>query len=175
MLYKNMLQSGGDFILGGGTVGGNLTVTGFTQLNGGGLFPTGISQYYVAATPTVGAEIVGSSVLNQWLFAPSSGLQRAMIVTDRANTAKDHDVTLQTNPTLFGFSATDPDTDNTQWWSITHDQTDAVITTGTGDLKLAPSGVVSFGSHSALGGESVSGYITIKDSGGTSRKIAVVS
>lgn len=44
-----------------------------------------------------------------------------------------------------------------------------------GDLVLAPTGVVQFGTHTAIGAESLSGYITIKDAGGTSRKIAVVS
>lgn len=45
------------------------------------------------------------------------------------------------------------------------------------DLKLTPlgSGAVRFGSHSALGGESLSGYVEIKDAGGTVRKLAVVS
>lgn len=45
------------------------------------------------------------------------------------------------------------------------------------DLNLTPkgSGVVRFGTHSALAAETVTGYITIKDSGGTSRKLAVVS
>jgi hypothetical protein len=45
------------------------------------------------------------------------------------------------------------------------------------DIYFVPkgSGVVKFGTHSALAGESVSGYITIKDAGGTSRKLAVVS
>lgn len=56
-----------------------------------------------------------------------------------------------------------------------------VETAGTGtdniDLTLTPAGtgVLKFGSHTALGGESVSGYITINDSGGASRKIAVVT
>lgn len=36
-------------------------------------------------------------------------------------------------------------------------------------------GVLRFGAHSALAGETVTGYITIKDSGGTTRKLAVVS
>jgi len=36
-------------------------------------------------------------------------------------------------------------------------------------------GTLSFGTHTALGGESVTGYITITDAGGTSRKLAVVS
>lgn len=54
-------------------------------------------------------------------------------------------------------------------------------TAGTGaddiDLILTPAGTgsVRFGTHSAIGAETLAGYITIKDSGGTSRKLAVVS
>jgi len=36
-------------------------------------------------------------------------------------------------------------------------------------------GVLRFGTHSAIAAETVTGYITIKDSGGTVRKLAVVS
>jgi hypothetical protein len=45
------------------------------------------------------------------------------------------------------------------------------------DLRLLPKGTgrVRFGAHSAIGSETVSGYIEIKDNGGTVRKIAVVS
>lgn len=45
------------------------------------------------------------------------------------------------------------------------------------DLALTPKGTgrVRFGTHSAIAAETVTGYITIKDAGGTSRKIAVVS
>jgi hypothetical protein len=45
------------------------------------------------------------------------------------------------------------------------------------DIKLVPkgAGLVSFGTHSALGAETVTGFLTMKDSGGTTRKIAVVS
>lgn len=46
------------------------------------------------------------------------------------------------------------------------------------DLLLTPQGAngrLSFGSHSAIGAETVTGYIEIKDSGGTVRKLAVVS
>jgi hypothetical protein len=44
-------------------------------------------------------------------------------------------------------------------------------------VKLLPKGseVVWFGTHSAIGAETVTGYITIKDSSGNSRKLAVVS
>lgn len=45
------------------------------------------------------------------------------------------------------------------------------------DLKFSAkgTGVIQFGTHSALAAETVTGYITIKDSGGTTRKLAVVS
>lgn len=45
------------------------------------------------------------------------------------------------------------------------------------DMALTPkgTGTLKFGTHSALVAETVTGYITIKDSGGTTRKIAVVS
>lgn len=45
------------------------------------------------------------------------------------------------------------------------------------DLILTPkgTGVVQYGTHSAIAAETVTGYITIKDAGGTTRKLAVVS
>lgn len=45
------------------------------------------------------------------------------------------------------------------------------------DLEFLPqgAGVMRFGSHSAIAAETLSGYITIKDTGGTVRKLAVIS
>lgn len=45
------------------------------------------------------------------------------------------------------------------------------------DLALTPkgTGVLRYGTHSALAAETVTGYITIKDAAGNSRKLAVVS
>jgi hypothetical protein len=45
------------------------------------------------------------------------------------------------------------------------------------DVQIIPkgSGLVRFGTHSELGSETVTGYITIRDSSGTTRKLAVVS
>jgi hypothetical protein len=45
------------------------------------------------------------------------------------------------------------------------------------DVTLTPkgSGLVRFGTHAALAAEVVSGYVTIRDAGGTTRKIAVIS
>jgi hypothetical protein len=49
--------------------------------------------------------------------------------------------------------------------------------TGDMDLALTPAGAgnVRYGTHSAIGAETVTGYIEIKDAGGTIRKLAVVS
>lgn len=45
------------------------------------------------------------------------------------------------------------------------------------DLVLQPqgAGVLRFGTRTAIGAETITGFITIKDSGGTTRKLAVVS
>jgi hypothetical protein len=45
------------------------------------------------------------------------------------------------------------------------------------DISLSPlgTGVLRFGTRTAIGAETVTGFITIKDSGGTTRKLAVVS
>lgn len=57
----------------------------------------------------------------------------------------------------------------------------AAETAGTGaddlDVELLPAGAgkVRFGAHSAVGAETVTGYITIKDAAGNPRKIAVLS
>jgi hypothetical protein len=48
-------------------------------------------------------------------------------------------------------------------------------TNNTGRLKIESGGTVCFGTHSAIGTETVTGYITMKDAGGTTRKLAVVS
>lgn len=43
------------------------------------------------------------------------------------------------------------------------------------DGEVSMSGPVKFGTHSTIGAETVSGYITIKDAAGNTRKLAVVS
>ena len=64
---------------------------------------------------------------------------------------KDWDHGAQTNPTLFVHSATNPDTANDEWTSLTHDATNGVIATGSGDLILQPtSGNVGIGTTDPL-------------------------
>tara|TARA_R110002126_G_scaffold273909_1_gene418795 strand:- start:161 stop:490 length:330 start_codon:yes stop_codon:yes gene_type:complete len=51
-----------------------------------------------------------------------------------------------------------------------------IINDGSGNLRLlTTAGYVSFGTHAAIAAETLSGYITITDAGGTTRKIGVIS
>jgi len=61
--------------------------------------------------------------------------------------------------------------DETKGWGINVDSS-------TGDLRItrqSGSGVIQMGTHTASGDAAVSGYITIKDAGGTTRKLAVIT
>jgi len=51
--------------------------------------------------------------------------------------AKDYLKPKTVNPTLCIFSAVNPETDETQWLSFYHNQTDGVIETGKGDILLS--------------------------------------
>ena len=53
----------------------------------------------------------------------------------------------------------------------------AALTGGTGwrDVLIAPNAYAMFGTHAVIGSQTVTGYIEVKDSGGTIRKLAVVS
>lgn len=95
-------------------------------------------------------------------------------------------VDLWPNITLTGAGNLDLDTANTTRFK--HNGTSILyITDATGvvkfvsydnrDISIEPHGTgnVKFGTHAALSGESLSGYITIKDAGGTARKLGVIS
>lgn len=117
--------------------------------------------------------IKSSATDSQVLFATYTDNQ--LILCNYLNRVSNYDHAQQPNPTFYIHSNVNPNTDNTQWISFVHDQTDGEIATGTGDIYLNPLGNVKFGTHNTITTETLSGYITIKDSGGTSRKIAVVS
>jgi len=59
-----------------------------------------------------------------------------LIFAEDGDRIKDFDHTNQTNPTMYIHSAIDPDTDNTQWLSLAHDQTNGVLATGTGNVRF---------------------------------------
>jgi len=78
-------------------------------------------------------------VTDELLLLTNTGVGRQYVFTDYASRNSDHDHTVQTNPTLYIHSATDPNDDNTQWLSLTHDQTNAVFTAGLGTFRFKTS------------------------------------
>jgi len=92
---------------------------------------------FAATYGTLGVRVADDGV-KMFVGAGDGTGNRVFQFADSANKAKDHDKdTLHLNPTVYFNSATDPDSDNTQWGSLAHDQTDFVITTGKGAVKIA--------------------------------------
>lgn len=78
---------------------------------------------------------------------------------------RDYDHGLPTNPTFFVQSATDPNTDNAQWLSLAHDQTNAVFGLGSGAYTF-PDGNVGIGltPTANMAGVSIeAGLLTLKE------------
>ena len=109
----------------------------------------------------------------------SAGLNTAdlFIRRDAANTLAQRNSTTAQTLRVYG---TYTDASNYERLALTRAAV-TVETAGTGtddiDLTLTPAGagVVRFGTHAGVAAELVTGYITIKDAGGTTRKIAVIS
>lgn len=70
------------------------------------------------------------------VYGMGSAHNRVMLITETGNYTTDHGHSSQTNPTVFLHSATAPGTDSTQWLSLVHDQTNAVIGGGKGNISL---------------------------------------
>lgn len=101
------------------------------------------------------------------LFVSAEG-GRQLVIGDYANRANDHDHATQTNPTLFIHSATDPDTANTEWGSLSYIGTGAGngyfnIANGVGNIVLAPISNVGIGTTDFDGTPSV-GKLIVKGS-----------
>jgi len=128
-------------------VGGKLEVDGDLYLDSlvyGGMQLNGTDSYLALRYTGVNyltAQIYVDDGTHFALDGTDGSNNNHLIVTTTANLLKNHDHNpASTNPTIFIHSAADPDTNNTQWLSLAHDQTDGVITTGTGNLNLVPAG-----------------------------------
>ena len=69
---------------------------------------------------------------DQLTLGTSAAVGNQFIISHQDHYLLDFGHTSQTNPTLFGHSSNSPATNPTEWWSITHDQTNAVYSVGTG-------------------------------------------
>ena len=185
---RGIIDSGSDELLLdlNTTVGGTLDVTGLTVI---GDDTTGIigtvsgvgdlyidhefqvtgSAYFIGSTgwyDSGNAKYYGSiqrivdDGLHFGIGEDDNYANRHLIFLDRADISKQtHHNTLSANPTIFGHSATDPDSDATQWWSLTHDQSDMVIDVGKGDVKIDTNCVVT-GTLDVTGNLDVGGNLT---------------
>lgn len=113
------------------------------------------------------------------LSADGSGSNINLILSSKGTQSVDLMTGTGSRTILRAFDATSA----VNYGSVTGAATGAAVAFGVGgtdtdiDLQLTPkgSGNVRFGTHSALGAETVSGFITIKDAAGNSRKVAIVS
>jgi hypothetical protein len=118
------------------------------------ILPYGNSSSISFSDGTNSTVLTAKANTDEMILALSSAHGRHMVIGDRAHVNSDHDHANQTNPTIFIHSVTDPDTSNTQWISLTHDQTDGVIATGLGNVHVTPAsgGALSVGTDGTLQG-----------------------
>jgi len=87
------------------------------------------------------------------ILTPSSN--PSVIIANLDHKAKNYDQSGWAFPVLLLFSATDPDSDNTEYLAVYHDSANANIESGKGDIALTPaSGLVTF-ANCTLGGATV--------------------
>lgn len=112
------------------------------ECQGIGYFTNDIFLYGVASLQffdsnnNLGGQIRQSNSYAQLLFATSSILGRQYVFCDTAVSYLDFDHATQANPTIFLHSATDPDTDNTQYLELSHDTTQGWIKSGKGTINF---------------------------------------
>ena len=75
----------------------------------------------------------------------------SVIFTNQANVNKDHDHAAETNPTIFIHSATDPDTANDQWGSLTHTTTAFVLDSGKEKIQMSATTLQNDGNFIQVG------------------------
>ncbi|MDP2672000.1 MAG: hypothetical protein Q8O68_00635 [Candidatus Daviesbacteria bacterium] len=75
---------------------------------------------------------------DQLVLLTANAVGNQIIIGNSAASSQDFDHVIQTHPTLFIHSDTNPDSDNTQWTSIHNDLVGGRIATGMGDLIIDP-------------------------------------
>lgn len=111
--------SGSISLIGNAIFASNLRVTSTTSANGASFYPLHTSQ-----TPDAGILTTGV-------------LSNSLIICEDGDISYDFAHAIQTNPTLYIQSASQS---ATQWMSLAHNQTDGVISVGTGVVSI-PSGI----------------------------------
>jgi hypothetical protein len=143
------LQIGGSSLAATGHAlfGTDTLFDGATEFNGVARFDSLVHLYYVSKffNGTVEIAAIFGSPDDGLLICPTTGTNRGnhnVIIAGKYAKDYDHEE-VSDNPTLFIHSVTDPDTNNTQWISFTHDTTDGVINTGLGGVRVQPAQITA--------------------------------
>jgi len=165
LLSGDKLTVNGQVGIGTNTPDALLEVAGDTHINGNITGDQSITlgsnwQLNFGPSGVLNTAFEQDSIAVQFLMAVGDNSGNQFVMTNRTNIGSDHDHALQTNPTLFIHSDTDPDTANDEWISITHDVTDGVITTGSGAIRILSGGAI-IGSGSSTHGVSGDGTLMV--------------
>ncbi|PPD07147.1 MAG: hypothetical protein CTY28_10215 [Hyphomicrobium sp.] len=171
---------GSNFRMSGARFGGNVAFE--MDYNGGNPwnFSVGGTQIWSFSADGNGLRLKSDQPFG-WSAGVSNNSPDTILLRDAADTVAQR---RGTNAQTFRVYETYTDASNYERASLScasNTATLAAETAGTGsddmDVALTPAGagLVKFGTHSAIAAETVTGYITIKDAAGNSRKIAVVS
>jgi hypothetical protein len=124
-------------------IGGLAAISGNTVCSGHVLM--GTSSKFMANADQTTSGSIGLSNDNQTnisSFLYTGTTANHWIIAEQADSAFNFAHALATDPTLIGHSANQS---TTEFWSLTHNQTDAVFASGAGALSLAPaSGVIKY-------------------------------
>ena len=116
---------------------------------------TSLGNLRFSASPLIGDDVdfifgSASDVRLRWTTSGNDHLQLTIPVGTSAQSGNwviatkggDYGHPVNSNPTIYLHSATGPETATDEWISFQHNQIDAKIETGTGDLILEPAGSV---------------------------------
>ncbi len=95
---------------------------------------TGLTRFRIGNTSSMLFQGSLDFAQTVWATRPATG--NSVVLGHYDYISRDFDHAAPTDPTLFIHSATDPNTDNTEWTSLSHDQTNAVINVGKGNLII---------------------------------------
>lgn len=124
------VSGAGATCLGGGVeINGNIYLDGYTYVYSSQYNLTGIPHYY--GTSADYAMMYNAVNTCGWLETTGDN---TVVMATQANRAVNYSVPAATNPTLHIHSAS---TTTTHWLSLTHDQTNGVIDSGLGGVRIA--------------------------------------
>jgi hypothetical protein len=157
------------------TVGANTTLNGIVTVdNGAASFISFVGTTYGRMTFNDGSADTAYIGVQHGYDAGNlltdAGAGRQWIIGEASYWNNDFDHAIQVDPTLFVHSATDPNTSNTQWWSIAHNKTNALYDLGSGKHLFDGGNLKMDGGHSVEVSSSDWVYWGDPDTNGTWRR-----